>query len=77
MTAEDIAHFEQALAAWDGEHESETYEGASHGWTVPDSPVFNPTQAERALVAAAKLPLSEEGAMELEILGRWLGERWN
>jgi len=48
MTADDIAHFEQALAAWDGEYESETYEGASHGWTVPDSPVFNATQAERA-----------------------------
>ena len=36
MTAEDIEHFEQALAAWGGAYESETYEGASHGWTVPD-----------------------------------------
>ena len=27
MTAEDIEHFEQALAAWDGEYESESYEG--------------------------------------------------
>lgn len=35
------------------------------------------TWTERALVAAAKLPLSENGAMDLEILGRWLGERWN
>jgi geranylgeranyl diphosphate synthase type I len=35
------------------------------------------TWTERALVAAAKLPLSEIGAMDLEILGRWLGERWN
>ena len=35
------------------------------------------TWTERALVAAAKLPLSEPGAAELEILGRWLGERWN
>jgi carboxymethylenebutenolidase len=48
MTAEDIVHFEQALAAWGGAYESETYEGASHGWTVPDNPVFNSTQAERA-----------------------------
>jgi carboxymethylenebutenolidase len=48
MTAEDIAHFEQALAAWGGKYESETYEGASHGWTVPDNPVFNQTQADRA-----------------------------
>jgi len=48
MTAEDIARLEQALAAWGGAYESETYEGASHGWTVPDNPVFNATQAERA-----------------------------
>ena len=48
MTAEDIAHFERALAAWGGNSESDTYEGASHGWTVPDNPVFNPPQAERA-----------------------------
>jgi carboxymethylenebutenolidase len=48
MTAEAISHFEQALADWDGEYESETYEGASHGWTVPDNPVFNTVQAERA-----------------------------
>jgi carboxymethylenebutenolidase len=48
MTADDIAHFEQALAAWGGAYESETYEGASHGWAVPDNPVFNTTQAERA-----------------------------
>jgi len=48
MTAEDIAHFEQALASWGGEYESEMYEGASHGWTVPDNPVFNLVQADRA-----------------------------
>jgi len=35
------------------------------------------TWTERALAAAAKLPVSEEGATDLEILGRWLGERWN
>ncbi|MGH7666567.1 MAG: polyprenyl synthetase family protein [Candidatus Dormibacteria bacterium] len=35
------------------------------------------TWTERALVAAAKLPLAEEGSLDLEILGRWLGERWN
>ena len=55
MTAEDIEHFEQALAAWGGAYESETYQGASHGWTVPDSPVFNPTQAERAFVKLTEL----------------------
>jgi len=35
------------------------------------------TWTERALVAAAKLPVNATGAAELEILGRWLGERWN
>jgi len=48
MTAEDIANFERALAAWGGDYESEIYAGASHGWTVPDNPLFNPPQAERA-----------------------------
>jgi carboxymethylenebutenolidase len=48
MTADDIAHFEQALAGWGGRYASEIYDGASHGWTVPDNPVFNQAQAERA-----------------------------
>ena len=48
MTAEDIAHFEQALVGWGGRYASEIYDGASHGWTVPDNPAFNPAQAERA-----------------------------
>ncbi len=47
MTAEQIAGFEQALAAWDGEYESETY-NAAHGWTVPDNPAYNEPEAERA-----------------------------
>jgi carboxymethylenebutenolidase len=55
MTAEDIAHFEQALAAWDGQYESETYAGTSHGWTVPDNPVFNAAQAERAFSKLTEL----------------------
>lgn len=54
MSAEDIAHFEQALAAWGGSHQSETYE-ASHGWTVPDNPVFNPPEAERAFAKLTAL----------------------
>jgi carboxymethylenebutenolidase len=48
MDAEAIQHFEQALTEWGGKYESETYEGAFHSWTVPDSPVFNPEQADRA-----------------------------
>jgi carboxymethylenebutenolidase len=48
MPPEAIDRLDQALAAWGGVYESEVYEGARHGWTVPDSPVFNGPQAERA-----------------------------
>jgi len=48
MTAEDITHFEAALKAWGGKYQSETYHGARHGWTVPDNPVYNEPEAERA-----------------------------
>lgn len=48
MPPEAIEEFNQALAGWGGRYESEVYDGASHGWTVPDSPVYNQPQAERA-----------------------------
>jgi carboxymethylenebutenolidase len=48
MNAEAIEKLEQALAGWGGRYENETYEGAHHGWTVPDNPAFNPVQADRA-----------------------------
>jgi carboxymethylenebutenolidase len=48
MPQEAIDRLGQALAAWGGRSESEVYDGARHGWTVPDSPVFNGPQAERA-----------------------------
>lgn len=48
MPREAIDRLEQALADWGGRWESEVYDGARHGWTVPDSPVFNGPQAERA-----------------------------
>ncbi len=48
MPAEAIKKFEQALASWGGKYESETYDGAFHGWTTSDAPVYNQQQAERA-----------------------------
>jgi carboxymethylenebutenolidase len=48
MPAESIAKFEDALKAWGGHYQSETYEGALHGWTVPGGRVYNHVQAERA-----------------------------
>jgi carboxymethylenebutenolidase len=48
MPAEAIQKFERALADWGGSYESETYEGAYHGWTTKDGPAYNQPQAERA-----------------------------
>jgi len=48
MNTEAIAELVKALKAWDGRFESEIYEGARHGWTVPDNPNYNQPQAERA-----------------------------
>jgi carboxymethylenebutenolidase len=48
MPAEAIAKLEEALQAWSGQYESEIYEGARHGWTMPDNASYNQPQAERA-----------------------------
>jgi carboxymethylenebutenolidase len=55
MPPEAIGRLNQALAAWGGKYESEVYEGAFHGWTVPDSPVYNQPQAERAFEKLTQL----------------------
>jgi carboxymethylenebutenolidase len=48
MTPQQIEILEAALRDWHGAFESETYQGARHGWTVPGRPVYNELQAERA-----------------------------
>lgn len=48
MPREAIVKFDQALKAWGGKYESETYAGCYHGWTTPDSPVYNADGAARA-----------------------------
>jgi carboxymethylenebutenolidase len=48
MPAEAIAKLDEALQQWGGRFESEVYEGALHGWTSKDSPVYHEAQAERA-----------------------------
>lgn len=55
MPAEAIRHLEEALAAWNGRWESETYAGAHHGWTTTDGPAYNPAQAERAFAKLSAL----------------------
>lgn len=56
MPAEAIAKLEAALKAWDGRSESETYEGALHGWCVPGHVgAYNEPQAERAFEKLVEL----------------------
>jgi len=55
MPGEAIEKFERALAAWGGKYESEVYDGAFHGWTVPDAPIYNAPQADRAFEKLTEL----------------------
>jgi carboxymethylenebutenolidase len=52
---EAIDKLDRALAAWGGRYESEVYEGAAHGWTVPDSGAYDEAQAERAFAKLTAL----------------------
>src|SRR5258706_5134756 len=54
-TSEHVAGLEQALRDWHCAFESEVYEGAQHGWTVPGRPVYNELQAERAFEKEVEL----------------------
>jgi carboxymethylenebutenolidase len=54
-TPEQVATLEQALRDWHGAFQSETYEGARHGWTTPGRAVYNELQAERAFEKLVEL----------------------
>jgi carboxymethylenebutenolidase len=51
MQLEEIKKLGSALEAWGGRYVNKTYEGALHGWTKSDSPIYNPAQAEAAFKA--------------------------
>jgi carboxymethylenebutenolidase len=56
MPAEAIEKLETLLKEWSGRSESETYEGAYHGWTVPGrAGIYNEAQAERHYVKLFEL----------------------
>ena len=42
-----IEKLDDTLKGWGGKYQSEIYEGALHGWTVPGRDVYNEKQAER------------------------------
>jgi len=54
-TPEQVAALEAALRDWQGAFQSEFYEGARHGWTVPGRDVYNELQAERAFEKLVEL----------------------
>jgi carboxymethylenebutenolidase len=49
MPEEAIEGLGRALQQWGRSYESEVYDGAYHSWTTPDSSVYSPAQAERAV----------------------------
>jgi carboxymethylenebutenolidase len=55
MPKEAVEKFDRALEAWGGQYTSEVYEGAHHGWTVPDSHAYDHAQAERAFAKLTEL----------------------
>jgi carboxymethylenebutenolidase len=54
-TPEQVKTLESALRDWLGAFQSEVYEGARHGWTVPGRDVYNEIQAERAFEKLVEL----------------------
>jgi len=54
-TPEQVKTLESALRDWHGAFESEFYEGALHGWTLPGRDVYNEVQAERAFEKLVEL----------------------
>ena len=55
MPAADISTLDAALADWGGEFTSVVYEGARHGWTVPDAPSYREDAARSAFAALTGL----------------------
>jgi carboxymethylenebutenolidase len=47
MTPDAVEKLNGTLKAWSGKYQSEVYDGARHGWTVPGRDIYNEKQAER------------------------------
>ena len=55
MPKEAIEKLDQALEKWGGRYESEVYDGAHHGWTVPDNGAYKEEPAERGFKKLTEL----------------------
>jgi carboxymethylenebutenolidase len=47
MPPDAIEKLNDALKGWGGKYQSEVYQGARHGWTVPGREVYDEKQAAR------------------------------
>jgi carboxymethylenebutenolidase len=54
MSADAIAKLDVALEKWGGTYESTVYR-AGHGWTVPDGPAYDSSEAEKAFASLNRL----------------------
>jgi carboxymethylenebutenolidase len=50
-----IKKLEEALQAWGGTFQSETYDGAVHGWMIPGARMYHPQHAERGFMKLMEL----------------------
>ncbi len=64
MPPEAIEKLRAALRAWGGMYESETYEGALHGWMIAGGRVYHAEQAERGF---AKLMALLDGTLHAHV----------
>ena len=55
MPADAITRLEESLRAWGGRYESETYDGALHGWMIAGGKAYHPEHAERGFAKLMEL----------------------
>jgi carboxymethylenebutenolidase len=55
MSREAIEKLEAALRAWGGVYQSETYEGALHGWMIPGGKAYHQQHAESGFAKLMEL----------------------
>lgn len=55
MPADAVEKLEAALRSWGGTYQSETYDGALHGWMIAGGKAYHPEHAERGFVKLMEL----------------------
>ena len=55
MPPDAIEKLEAALRSWGGTYQSETYDGALHGWMIAGGKAYHPEHAERGFAKLMEL----------------------